>query len=198
MEGYAVGVSKEGELFASVTTSNYPFTYVDDKYNVCNSNTIYLKTNLNNIAVASNSIYCFNPALINPETKLAEKLGGLQGVMPSGKFEMRQLLMHGFDGQVIVAGYRDLLTEDSSLLAAFSRFLRTRFYRLPGHKAPLQEKAINTIDFDILERFLEEFPTDEQKKKVYGEFKKQFVPFQIQNMGMMKSSDAFFKEVCSL
>lgn len=193
-----MGLSKEGELFASVTTSNYPFSYVDNKYNVCNSNTIYLKTNLNNIAVSSNPILCTNPVFVNPEPSLSVKMGGLQGVMPSGKFEMKQVVLHGFDGQIVVTGYRDLMSEESTVLAAFTRYLRTVVYKLPGHKLPVQDKNLNVIDFDILDKFMSEHTDEEKRDKVFGKFKDMFIAVQVQNYRLLKSSEDFFRTVSAL
>ena len=193
-----MGMSRTGELFASVTTSNYPFSYVDSKYNVCNSNTIYLKTNLNNIAVASNPVFCSNPVFVLPEPSLTDGMGGLQGVMPTGNFELRQLVVQGFDGQVLVHGYRDLLSEESVLLAAFTRYLRTDVYPLQGHKNPVQEKNLNLIDFDVLDRFSKEITDHGKQTEIFDAFKGKFIPSQIAHYGIMASAENFLKAVKSL
>ena len=193
MEGYAVGIDSKGQLFCSVTTSNYPFSYVDDRYNVCSSNTIFLKTNLNNIAVANNSILATTAVYSDIEPSLRKAIGGLQGAMPSGHFEHRSVTLHGIDGQVIATGYKDLVTEDSIMIAAFTRYLRTHVYKLNGPCLPLQHTNLNVIDLDTLTRFNKENTDVVDRSKHFEIFKDKFIQSQLTTFNSMKDSTTFYR-----
>lgn len=198
MEGYAVGIDDRGRLFCSVTTSSYPFTYIDDRYNVCNSNTIFLKTNLNNVALSSQSMLATQAVYARVEPSLSKDIGGLQGAMGDGKFEQRAILLHGLDGQVIATGYKDLVSEESVMIGAFSRYLRTEVYMKIGNEKPVQSKNINVIDLDTLKRFMKEHTSDDDKKKYFDEFKGKFIQSQLTTFNSMTDSSRFFKLVSAV
>lgn len=193
MEGYALGVDANGQFFISVTTSNYPYHFVDDQYRVCTGNTIFLKTNLNNIAVANYPLLANSVGLFQVDPALQKLVGSLQGIMPDGKFEQRSAVLHGFEGQVVVAGFKDLVSEETVMFAAFSRYLRTTIYSKEGNRPALQLKNCNTVEAEVLKRYLKAFPAIGDRQPHFKEFKSKFIAAQISGFGIMRSAEAFFK-----
>lgn len=207
MEGYLFGISQEGQFFASVTTSNFPFSYIDSKYRICSTNTIFLRTNLNNIAVATEDILAANATLINPEPHIAKTLGAFHGILTDGQMGLKQTVLHGFDGKVIMLGFKDLISEQSILFAGFSNYLKEAAKEHCLGKTENSEAIIlkncmkeleanvNLVDVDIIVDFLSPENSFEEQAKKITDFKSRFIPGQIKTFDCLESPETFIKEL---
>ncbi len=193
IEGYFLGLDTEGQFFASATTSNYPFSFVDSKYTVCSSNTIFLKTNLNNIVVANNDIVSTSILVADDEGELSHRIGKFQGIMPDGELGHKIAILPGFDGQVLAFGLRENVTEQDCVYGAFSTFLRTVVLAETKEEDPAQLINVNVIDVDVIRNFMQTITKDKEKDRIFAEFKTKLISSQIATYPNMTSSEEFYK-----
>ena len=205
MEGYALGLSVEGQFFVSVTTANYPFTYVDNLYRVCTSNTIFLKSNLHNVAVADwnteGGVISSDILWLDDEGGLSQALGSFQGVMEDGEIASKIIAVQSFDGVVKFLGFRESHTEKNCLFGAFSHYLMTLKQAFITEKQPDSSepgsKGRNCINMDIVSEFIG-MTDNRTKEEVFKDFKSKFIPHQIEPFFTMSSAEQFFKELGQL
>lgn len=200
IEGYALGLDITGQLFVSATTSNYSFPFVDSKYTVCTSNTIFLKTNLNNIAVTNNDIVSTNIIMADDEGHLSHQIGRFQGIMPDGELGKKIAILSGFEGEVLAFGLKDSHAEQNIVYGAFSSFLRSSILKKLGNTEMTNDvdKNINTIDVECVRRFLERNQRTEDRGSVFAEFKQKFIANQITSYTVMNSSEEFYRGLTAI
>ena len=192
-----MGLDKQGQYFLSVTTSNYPFKYINHDFTLCTTNTIYLKTNLNNIGVSNTDVTATNIVLADEEPSLSKRIGALEGVLPDGEVHRKAIILQGFDGKVVALGYREPDHEQAVLFAAFSNFLKTsRYQLLPEGSSQL--KNLNIVDVDSVRRFLRETRSEKQREEELQQFRQRFNQSQLASFSLMNSAADFFTELEAL
>jgi hypothetical protein len=199
MEGYTMGLDKRGQFFVSVTTSNYPFSYIDKKYAVCTSNTIFLKTNLNNIGVSNTGIVAKNIVLSEEEPFLTDRIGCFQGVMPDGEFHRRMAVIHGYDGRVLAFGHKELDNEEHILYSSFSSYIRHHLYSDENSGTRGDGDDMNIVDTDSIYRYLNDAQNNEvDTSRVNASFINMFIPAQVSSFGISQDPIAFHKSLLTI
>jgi hypothetical protein len=197
MEGYSMGLDRQGQYFLSVTTSNYPFKYINHDFALCTTNTIYLKTNLNNIGVSNTGVTGSDIVLAEEEPSLSKRIGALEGVLPDGEMHRKAIILQGFDGKVVAMGYKEPENEQAILVAAFSNHLKTsRYQLLPEGNSQLHN--VNIVDVDCIRRFLQEARAEKPREEEWRLFKARFIQSQLGSFSLMNSAADFFAELEAL
>lgn len=197
MEGYSMGLDKQGQYFLSVTTSNFPFKYINHDFALCTTNTIYLKTNLNNIGVSNTGVVANNIVLADEEPRLSKRIGALEGVLPDGEVHRKAIILQGFDGNVLALGYREPENQQAVLFAAFSNHLKaSRHQLLPGGHSQLFN--VNIVDVDCVRRFLREARSEPQRAEELARFRARFIQSQLAGFPLLDSAADFFAELEAL
>ena len=90
-------------------------------------------------------------------------------------------------------GYKDLVSEDSIILAAFTRYLRTHVYKLIDPCLPLQHTSLYGIDLDTLTRFNKENADVVDRSNQFEIFIGEFIQSQLTTFDSMKDSTTFYR-----